>query len=283
MRCNHRVIRQVFVDLAAGLGLFLLLASSAYAEGNNFELNRLCSNGSCSDSDFKALARSYGALVAPMHFQPASTIGQEGFELGIESKMSFATEKASYWRALNKNAGATADANGKYDAPDVFATLQLSMRKGLPFSLELEGVFNYLFDSTVFYVGAGLRWAITEGWWFMPDISIRGHVGTIVGASQINMINVNVDAAISYTWGLGGVVSITPYAGYSLLVNVSSSRSFVVYNDNETSEFVFGQKSQLISRGFVGFQLKAEYFIFDAEGEFGKDVKSLGLKVGAQF
>ena len=290
------IFDRVSFSLAAAISCFLLFASTAYAGGNDFKLERLCTDSVCNQAaidDFKALARSYGALVAPMHFQPASTIGQEGFEIGVETKLSFATKNASYWKALNKNNTSTptaADAEGNYPAPDLFSTIQLSMRKGLPFSLEVEGVFNWLVDSQIFYVGAGLRWAITEGWWFLPDLSIRGHVGTIVGASQIAMINVNVDAALSYTWGLGGVVSITPYAGYSLLMNSSTSHPVVVYKNQSTCteadctfEHVFRRENQFVSRGFVGFQLKAQYFIFDAEGEFGKDVKSLGLKIGALF
>jgi hypothetical protein len=289
MKYSNRVFRQACMMAVLGLGLFLLMVTTAYAGSNDFKLERLCGDNCHSETaidDFAVLARTYGALVAPMHFQPASTIGQEGFEIGVETKLSFATEDASFWKAINKNNpgdSLVASSDGKYSAPDVFSTIQVSMRKGLPFSLEIEGVANWLVDSEIFYIGAGLRWAITEGWWFLPDISVRGHVGTIVGAAQISMINVNVDAAMSYTWGLGGIVSITPYAGYSLLVNVSSSRPLAIYAGDEFTEEVFRQKSQYISRGFVGFQLKAEYFIFDAEGEFGKDVKSLGLKIGAQF
>lgn len=277
-----------YLSFAAMVAVFIMSTGFAVAGNTDFKLERLCSNGSCSGeqsvNDFRDLSRAYASVLAPMHFQPASTLGQAGFEIGVESKMSFATEDASYWKAINKNEGVEAK-DGKYAAPDLFATLQLHMRKGLPFSFELEGVFNWLANSEIFYVGAGLRWAFTEGWWFMPDISVRAHVGTLIGAPQLNMINVNMDIALSYTWGLGGIVSITPYAGYSLLTSWASSRPLHLGTDStgHAIEDVFRQTTHYMSRGFVGVELKGDYFVFGLEGEFGAQIMSLGLKIGANF
>lgn len=279
-------MRNIIIVLAGVCGLLIMTAGTAFAGGNDFKLNRLCENGNCysaeSISNFQTLSKAYSSILAPMHFAPAKTLGEEGFEIGVESKMSFSTEDNPSWKATNKNAGKT-DANGNAAAPDVFATVQLHMRKGLPFSLEVEGVFNWLANSEMFYVGGGLRWAITEGWWFMPDISIRAHVGTVVGAAEISLINVNMDIAISYTWGLGGIVGITPYAGYSLLTSWASSRPLPISNGGVIEEQVFNRVTNHLSRGFVGVELKGDFFVFGIEGEFGKEVMSLGLKVGADF
>ncbi len=276
--------------------VFFMSAGNAFAGGNDFKLARLCSSVGCGTdqgiSDFKTLTKAYSSILAPMHFQPARTLGEEGFEIAVESKMSFSTEDDHSWKATNKNnpdGNSTndndgSDSNVKYAAPDVFATIQLHMRKGLPFSLEVEGVFNWLADSEIFYVGAGLRWAITEGWRYIPDLSIRAHAGTIVGAAELSLINVNMDIAISYTWGLGGIVAITPYGGYSLLTSWASSRPLVLRANNDTTfESVFGRVNNHLSRGFVGVELKGDFFTFDAEGEFGAEVMSVGFKIGAQF
>ena len=285
---EHKLLsfRQLFFTLLAVSSLFL--AGTAFAGNNDFKLARLCTGGDCASaqalSDFKDLSKVYSSLLAPMHFQPAATLGQEGFEIGVESKLSFSTEDASYWKATNKNSDKEPSADGKYAAPDVFATVQLHMRKGLPFSFEGEGVFNWLADSEIFYVGAGVRWAFTEGWWFMPDISVRAHVGTMVGAAEMSLINVNMDIAISYTWGLGGIVAFTPYAGYSLLTSWASSRPILVATGAGTQiESVFNRVNNHLSRGFVGLEFKGDFFVFDVEGEFGKQVMSLGVKIGAAF
>lgn len=288
METKTMYVKRLLIALAVFCAVFCATSTSAFAGGNDFKLSRLCSNTTCGTPEaienFRTLSKAYSSILAPMHFQSARTLGEEGFEIAVESKMSFSTEDNPSWRATNKNANAQPDANGNYAAPDVFATMQLHMRKGLPFSLEVEGVFNWLADSEIFYVGAGLRWAITEGWWFMPDISIRAHAGTIVGAAEISLINVNMDIAVSYTWGLGGIASITPYAGYSLLTSWASSRPLVLPgNGSGTVESVFGRVNNHLSRGFVGVELKGDFFVFNLEGEFGKEVMSVGAKIGAAF
>ena len=48
-------------------------------------------------------------------------------------------------------------------------------------------------------------------------------------------------------------------------------------------EDVFRKVTHHMSRGFVGLELKGDYFVFGVEGEFGAQVMSLGLKVGANF
>ncbi|MBO4350084.1 MAG: hypothetical protein J6A01_03935 [Proteobacteria bacterium] len=287
------MLRRLILAFAAVFCVFFMTSGNAFAGDNDFKLSRLCDEHGCANeqaiNDFKTLGRAYASLLAPMHFQPASTLGEEGFEIAVESKMSFSTEDNSSWKATNKNdtneAKAKAEANGgKYEAPDLFATIQLHMRKGLPFSFEVEGVFNWLANSEIFYVGAGLRWAITEGWWFLPDLSVRAHAGTIVGASEISLINVNCDVALSYTWGLGGIASITPYGGYSLLTTWASSRPLLMPDaKGDAFESVFRRQQQFLHRGFVGVQLKGDFFVFGVEGELGKQVMSVGLKIGADF
>ena len=286
MEHNTFSLHRFLILLATLATLLICSGTNALAGDNDFKLERLCSNSGCSEqslSDFKNLGTAYASILAPMHFQPASTLGQAGFEISLESKMSFSTEDASYWKATDKNQNQPASADGKYAAPDLFATVQLHMRKGLPFSFEVEGIVNWLANSELFYVGGGLRWAFTEGWWFMPDISVRAHVGTIVGNSELTLINVNMDVALSYTWGLGGICSITPYAGYSLLTSWFNSHPFLVSIDGEPTETVFGRQNTHLSRGFVGLELKGDYFVFDVEGEFGKQVMSVGVKIGANF
>lgn len=288
MERNIVVMRRLFVAIFAVLAFSLVSHKELSAGENDFSLSRLCNNGNCETGkgDFKNLARSYASVLAPMHFQPASTLGQEGFEIAAESKMSFVLEDASYWKAINKNKDATAT-DGKFAAPDLFATVQLHLRKGLPFSFELEGVVNWLANSELFYIGAGLRWAFTEGWWFMPDISVRAHVGTLIGSPDMSLINVVADLALSYRFGLGGLVSLTPYAGFSFLANFSSSRPLLVYtvtgNTTTASEAVFGRETQYMYRGFAGLELKADYFVLGVEGEFGPEIMSAGVKIGANF
>ena len=220
--------------------------------------------------------------MAPGHFQPASTLGQAGFEIALESRLLFAQEDSS-WKALNKNRGIDKGSE-KYPAPDLFATLQLHVRKGLPFSFEVDAIVNWLANSEMFYIGAGLKWAITEGWSFLPDFSVRGHVGTLIGSMDLSLINVSVDAVLSYNFGLGGVVALTPYAGYSALISIASSRPFLIATQQENGvEQVFGRETQVMHRGLVGVELQADFCKLGFEGEFGKEVMVFGMKLGTRF
>ena len=282
------LVRRCLLVLVSALLFVTLGAASASASDNDFVLSRLCNGASCVGGieNFKTLSRNISSLLAPGHFMPANTLGLEGFEIGLESRFSFAADDAS-WKAFKytTNHGIKPDGNGVYAAPDYFASIQMHLRKGLPMSLEFEGVLNWLVNSEMFYLGAGLRWAILDNiHWAVPDLSVRGHVGTLVGSTDMNLINVNLDVALSYTWGLGGVVALTPYAGYSLLFSIASSRAiFLGYNSKgQGIEDVFSQQTQLIHRAFVGIHLQADYFVAAIEGEFG-DTKVAGVKIGANF
>ena len=292
---NKRLCERLVVILTAVFAVFFM-TTSAFAGDNDFKLSRLCSSGnemcgaSYSINGFKQLAKNYAAIMGPGHFQPASTLGEEGFEIVAESKISFAMGDDFSYGALNKNSkeladGRFADRDKKYKGSDIFATAGLHMRKGLPFSLEVEGAFSWLADSSMFYVDAGLRWAFTEGWWFMPDISVRADVGALLGSSDMSEININADVALSYTWGLGGICSITPYAGYKFLTSFASSRPLVVHHDStgEDNESVFTRRTLYQHRAFAGLELQGDYFIFGLEGEFGADIMSAGAKIGTRF
>ena len=140
METKTLMLRRLIFAFAAVFCVCFMASGNAFADDNDFKLSRLCdSENGCGTAqainDFKTLSRAYASLLAPMHFQPASTLGEEGFEIAVESKMSFSTEDNSSWKATNKNADATQDEKGNYAAPDMFATIQLHMRKGLPFSL----------------------------------------------------------------------------------------------------------------------------------------------------
>lgn len=291
---NKRLLKRLVTILTAVFAVLCLSSSAAFAGDNDFRLSRLCDGTTyCSGADainnFKQLAKNYAAVMSPGHFQPASTLGEEGFEIVAESKISFAMDKHTSYGAVNKNQKELPDGlhvqnDKKYAAPDVLATAGLHMRKGLPFSLEIEGAFSWLANSEMFYVDAGLRWAFTEGWWFMPDISVRADVGALLGSGDMSMININADVALSYTWGLGGICSITPYAGYKFLTTFASSRPLVIMDSNgETTESVFGRSTLYQHRGFAGVELQGDYFIFGVEGEFGADIMSVGAKVGTRF
>ncbi len=271
----------------------LLIPSLATAGGNDFQLHRLssCRDGTVpgdtciADPDveaFQSFTQSMGLVFAPSFLSPAESLGQAGFAVGFETKFAVAGP-GPHWRALN--AVEENDEN-----PPLFTLLQVHGRKGLPFSFELDSALSWLVDSELFYIGGGVKWSLNEGWVVLPDLSVRGHGGTVTGAPDMNLTTAGVDVSLSKSFGLGGVFNLTPYAGYSYLWIIGSSRvidadpgSGRTPSGSYAPEFVFAQETLNTSRGFVGMRFIIDYFTFSTEGSFSSDVQAYALNIGADF
>src|SRR5699024_646913 len=130
-----------------------------------------------------------------------------GFAVKLMTSFTMIPNEEEYWKT---------GVEGRSPAPALM-TSHLQVSKGLPFSFEVIGNLSYLFASEMFSMGADLRWALNEGFDWFPDVAVRGSVNTVVGAPELNMINAGWDLSVSKSFGLQGVVAMTPYAGYQQL------------------------------------------------------------------
>ncbi|MEO1271753.1 MAG: hypothetical protein AAFX99_26980 [Myxococcota bacterium] len=135
---------------------------------------------------FRSLSRDMGLIFAPRILSPAETLGQAGFDIGAAVSVSTVDSNAEHWRALRGG-----------DNPGAFTTGQIFVRKGLPFSFELGGELSYLFESETFAVGTDLKWALNEGFLFLPDFAVRVAANNVVGNPDMNLTNVGLDLTIS--------------------------------------------------------------------------------------
>lgn len=234
---------------------------------------------------FNALSRDLGQVLGPRFLAPAETLGQAGFDLGVDLSISTVNSGADHWRALNGG------------EPDPFVTGQLHLRKGLPFSLEIGATLTHLFDSEMFMVGSELKFSLNEGFFFLPDIAVRGTFNTLVGSPDLNLATTGFDVSVSKSFGVVGVVSLTPYLGYNQLVVISSSRLLDVAPEDPTQptineetgdldfqpEFVFDTKVQTINRFFIGTRMIVGVFNLTLEGVFTEDVKTYSGRIGFDF
>lgn len=277
------------------LTITLLWPVTASAGDNDFKLHRLAScaegtspgpTGGCvavPDVDgFKSFSKQLGLVFAPSFLSPSESLGEAGFAVGFETKFSTASSN-EHWQVLN-------GVETGEESPPLFTLLQFSIRKGLPFSFELDAYASWLVDSELAFLGGGLKWTLNEGFIFIPDLAVRGHGGTMTGSPDMNLTTAGVDVSISKAFGLGGVFSLTPYAGYSHVWIISSSRVIDAdpgYGDTPSGayspEFVFDQETQDASRGFVGMRFIVDYFAFTAEGTFSSDVQNYAINIGADF
>jgi len=117
----------------------------------------------------------------------------------------------------------------------------IHVRKGLPWSFELGGTLNYLIQSDLFGLGGEVKWSIFEGYRHgfrgaLPDVAARGSVVRVIGETDVDLTIVGVDGSISYAFGIGGMVTLTPYAGFQYLWSFVRIEP-LVYRDDATGEF----------------------------------------------
>lgn len=236
---------------------------------------------------FDNFALALGQIFAPTFLSPAETLGEAGFAFGFETKFSVASS-GDYWFALNSVDG-TAD-NAESEKPPLFVIIQAHARKGLPFSFEIDASVAHLTNSEMVWLGGGVKWSLNEGFIYIPDLAVRGFGGVLTGAPDLNLVNAGFDVSLSKSFGLGGIFSLTPYAGYSLVFVIASSRVLdadpgfgLTPSGGYAPEFVFAQKTQNASRGFVGLRFVVDVFTLTVEGNFNGDVQNYGFNVGFDF
>ncbi|MBN2362054.1 MAG: hypothetical protein JXR83_21560 [Deltaproteobacteria bacterium] len=283
----------------------LVVAASALAAPNDLVLNDLVlrnADGTPQTNPdtglvmgdqvaFQALTTELGQVFAPRPLTAAETPGHAGFDIGIDYTLHFINSQQSYWtrtaeRALEGRA-----------MPPLFQTLGVRVRKGLPFSLEVGGGGQYLFESHMFAVGADAKWSLNEGFIWFPDLALLFSVNRLIGNDQIDLTMGAAGAELSKTFGLFGMMRLCPYAGYNFVV--INAASAVIDPDESSSDniggnFTFDQIPMFgpsavngFHRAFVGLLIGSFIFDLSVEGDFNfagaQAVHQLGFKLALDF
>jgi len=328
-------------DRVAGIlaAAFLLLVSvSASASRNDFVLHRFrtcpdpsvlpnCSDGILFDNNgkvidvledrdsFRSFATEFGLALSPKFMAPAETLGEAGFEFAIESSFTGINNDADYWK---KARSADSDAG----PPSVLSTLQLHLRKGLPFSFEVGGSLTHLLESDMFALGGEIKWAFNEGFYYLPDLAVRASVNRLLGNDDLDLLTGGLDVSISKPFGIGGIVSLTPYAGWNMALIYAGSHvldatqgidAFPAPNcapgdsgqwiDTTTgtpsvecsraqysqdtqdweASFVLPQQQIVVHRGFAGVRLNFTILSLGAEAIISSQSQTYSAKLGFDF
>ena len=94
--------------------------------------------------------------------------------------------------------------------------MHLMIRKGLPYSFELEGHFGYMVNSELFTIGGAFKWALHEAIAAFPiDFMVRGSAMRLVGSTQLEMTAVGFDASLGTQFGVLKSFNLAPYVAYS--------------------------------------------------------------------
>jgi hypothetical protein len=175
------------------------------------------------------------------------------------------------------------------------------IRKGLPFSFELGTKIAYVQYSRMATVEVELKWALNEGFAYLPDLGVRGHCLRLVGARDFGLTTAGFDIGVGKKIGVGGVATLTPYAGWDLLF-VNANSGVVDFNParptqdaqtnptQDTNVFATVSMAQNHSnRFYAGLRFISYIFEVGAEGSVantgfgGKKVVAFAGKLGLDF
>ncbi|MCA9684422.1 MAG: hypothetical protein KC457_19665 [Myxococcales bacterium] len=245
-----------------------LLSTQGEAQAGKYDLD-LTALGQVQDNgtvvqrngDFRSLSSEVGVLLAPKPVDPADSLGLSGFAVSADVSINTLSGGEAYWADTSRNTG------------NIAPTLQVLGRKGLWPGIEIGAGATHLFDSRMWTIAGYGKIALHEGFHHMPipSIAVRGMFSRLLGARDLDMTTVSVDASLSHVFGIGKTFSITPYAGYQALMVFSktgildATPGYDEFTDGPMpcgngdpdcdvqSEFVFRQQSAIIRhRPFVG-------------------------------
>ena len=241
------------------------------ASANDISLTNIVRNGLT--SEFETLAGDLGEALGPKRVGPAASLGALGFDLSLEVSNTLVKSDSSTWR------NAAPDING------TLTSLQLQVRKGLPFSFELGGTVTYMPTGDMWGIGLGLKYALIEGYRYIPDMAVRVSVFTALGNRDLNMLMVGSDLVISKSFGLGGAVVFVPYVGYSLLY-VRATTNVVGYFDDgaTTPSFNVLPISDIVRhRASLGVEVKVTLVSIGIEALLSGGIQTITTRVGVDF
>lgn len=210
-----------FYAILISFALTISMGSTAEALDLDPNLHGLCTDCDSlwpvpNQTAFNGLARAYGLALAPIELSPANTIGINA----VETEFSFAFSN------LSDDASSWASAINSQTPPSQLTSTRFTLRKGLPYSFELQGQLGYLLNSELWTMGAGVKWALNEAVRSFPiDFSIRGQANRMIGSTQLDLSMVSYGVALGTRFGVLGMVNISPFVTYQPVMIFAGSNT----------------------------------------------------------
>jgi hypothetical protein len=211
--------------LIAVMGLVTLVGpGGARADENDLTLERITgmpsAQGAFHDptdpvvqSQYKSLMSELAVVMAPHVLSPADTLGYSGFQLALETSFTQISSGADFWQK-----------GVEHVSGSFLSTLSVMARKGIWLPLpgfEIGAGATKLFNSNMYAVQGYAKLALHEGFhdWALPSFAVRGAVSHLLGAAEVDLTTVAIDASFSKSFGIAGTVTLDPYIGASSLLS----------------------------------------------------------------
>ncbi len=189
-----------------------LLAASALADAGDFQVYRLGNPSSVGDANanFRILSNQLAAAISSFNGAPPETLGHSGFNIAFEYQVAQVDNNRRYWPTVG-------------ESTPYLLMPSLHVRKGLGFSVEIGTRISYLQSTRMAAATVELKWALNEGFKYFPDLGVRGYGTHLFGSRDFNLTTAGLDVGIGHQFGIGGMVTLTPYAGWNLQFNACTS------------------------------------------------------------
>ena len=225
---------------------------------------------------YRNLAREYGVALGPQLSTPAKSLGINGLQFDLQFAITSISKTQPYW--LEGVEDKTPD--------DQLLVTRVGMKKGLSASFEIGADVAYLVNSEMWTLGGYGKWALHEMMDDFPvDFSVRGSLSQTVGSSQLQLTMTGVDAVLGKTFGVGGVVSFSPYVGYSPLWILA--RSGILDSSpgepGSAGEFVFPEETIMVHRVAFGVRTITGLFAFTPEFVVAGEQQTTNINLGMNF
>ncbi len=236
------------------------------------------SDFNCAQGLFESLMTELGQVTAPVFLAPAETLGLNGFTFAIEGTVAPISKDEEFWTLPTEG-----------DPSSVLFIPHIHIRKGLPFSFELGTQLSYLPDSEMFILGAEIKWALNEGFYYVPALAFRVAINHMIGPKEFELSTGGWDVSLSKAFGIGGMLALTPYAGYNMMFIHASSHEVIPAIEGACSTLTCVFESMnwddnIHHRFFVGLRLTTFIFQVVAEGAFTQDgVNMFNFKLGFDY
>lgn len=165
---------------------------------------------------WRELATQLAYAVAPAHAEPVITSGPRGFDLALETHIAAVDDGSAAWtRGSRGGSSAVVTCDGRNeDVRPVLVSERLRVQKGLPLGFSLGATFGKLFATSLYLVGADVKFALLEEVWdgIVPDLALRFALSKTVGANDYTLLASALDVVLSKRFVVARTATLAPFA-----------------------------------------------------------------------
>jgi len=173
----------------------------------------------------RILMREISFALGARSIGPLASQGSLGVDFAYEMSVAGAHSSESYWK---KAVAAPAES---------LTTHGVRFRKGVPHTVQLGTHLTHLADSSLYAAGLEIAVAPIDGFRNLPDFGVRASATGMFGSSHVeNFVNASVDAGLSKSFGIGGVLALQPWVGYSAALTYFKPLAAKVIPDERTMQ-----------------------------------------------